>query len=139
MDKCSRETRSYNMSCIRAKDTKPELLVRKYLFNKGFRFRKNDKRYPGKPDIILPKYKTCIFVNGCFWHHHADCKYFAWPKTNTEFWKAKIDGNLARDEKNHAALRNMGWQVIVIWECQLKSKVLNETLLNLKRQLLNNL
>jgi len=139
MDNCSHETRSYNMACIHSKDTKPELIVRKYLFNIGFRFRKNDKRYPGTPDIVLPKYKTCIFVNGCFWHHHTGCKYFVLPKTNTEFWEAKLNGNFARDEKNYTAILQQGWKVIVIWECQLKLNVRNQTLLNLRNQLLNDL
>ena len=87
-DECKDITaaRSYNMSRIRGKDTKPEMLVRKYLFSRGFRFRKNDKRYPGRPDIVLPKYRTVVFVNGCFWHGHEGCKYFVWPKSNVEFW-----------------------------------------------------
>ena len=92
--------RSYNMSRIRGKDTKPEELVRKYLFSQGFRYRKNDARLPGKPDIVLPKYKTVIFVNGCFWHAHEGCKYFVWPKNNSDFWKKKIEGNILRDKNN---------------------------------------
>ena len=96
----SSEVRSYNMSRIRNKDTKPEELVRKYLFSKGFRYIKNDARLPGKPDIVLPKYKTVIFVNGCFWHKHEGCRYFVWPKNNAEFWKEKIEKNATRDERN---------------------------------------
>lgn len=122
------ETRSYNMSRIKGVDTKPEEIVRKYLFSKGFRYRKNDKRYPGKPDIVLPKYKTVIFINGCFWHKHEGCKYFKWPKTNAEFWINKIDGNMERDKRNYAELRNRGWRVLVIWECELKKPIQEKTM-----------
>lgn len=124
----SAETRSYNMSRIRSKNTKPEELVRKYLFSKGFRYRKNDVRLPGKPDIVLPKYKAVIFVNGCFWHGHTGCRYFAWPQNNSEFWKEKIVGNIARDQKNYVLLRALGWHVFVVWECELKHAVVEETL-----------
>jgi len=127
----SPETRSYNMSCIRGKDTKPEELVRKYLFSKGFRYRKNDTRLPGKPDIVLPKYKTVIFVNGCFWHGHEGCRYFVWPKNNAVFWQKKIGGNIERDAKNHKLLEELGWQVIVVWECELKNSAAESTLSNL--------
>ena len=94
----SKEARSYNMSMIKGKDTKPELLVRKYLFSHGFRYRKNVKKLPGKPDIVLRKYNTCIFVNGCFWHKHEDCRYFVWPKSNKEFWEKKILRNMKGTE-----------------------------------------
>ena len=104
----SQETRSYNMSRIKAKDTKPELLVRKYLFCKGFRYRVNVKDLPGKPDIVLPKYKTVIFIHGCFWHGHEGCKYFVIPKTRTEWWTEKIRKNKERDQQEHEALRNQG-------------------------------
>ena len=114
------ETRSYNMSRIRGKDTKPEVKVRKYLFSKGFRYRKNVKTLAGKPDIVLKKYKTCIFVNGCFWHKHEGCKYFVWPKSNVEFWKDKIENTVIRDSHNYELLRNEGWDVIIVWECELK-------------------
>lgn len=124
----SSETRSYNMSRIRNKDTKPEELVRKYLFSKGFRYRKNDARLPGKPDIVLPKYKTVVFVNGCFWHGHTGCRYFVWPKNNSELWREKIIGNIARDQKNYELLRALGWHVFVIWECELKRSVMEKTL-----------
>ena len=124
----SSETRSYNMSRIRNKDTKPEELVRKYLFSKGFRYRKNDARLPGKPDIVLPKYKAVVFVNGCFWHGHTGCRYFVWPKNNSEFWREKIIGNIARDQKNYELLRELGWHVFVIWECELKRSVMEKTL-----------
>ena len=99
MDVHDKKTRSYNMSQIKSKDTKPEEIVRKYLFKQGFRYRKNDKRLPGKPDIVLPKYKTVIFVNGCFWHEHEGCRYFVWPKSNTEFWKDKISKTVERDKR----------------------------------------
>ena len=127
----SQATRSYNMSRIKAKDTKPEEIVRKYLFSKGFRYRKNDKRLPGKPDIVLPKYRTIIFVNGCFWHKHEGCKYFSWPTSNQEFWKKKIQGNTERDLKNYETLRHTGWKVLTVWECELKSESREATLRNL--------
>ena len=116
----SKSVRSYNMSKIRNKDTKPEILVRKYLFSQGFRFRKNDKRFPGKPDIVLPKYNTVIFINGCFWHKHEGCKYFVWPKSNEDFWRNKIEKNVSRDKVKIKELEKQGWNVITIWECQLK-------------------
>ncbi len=115
-------TRSYNMSRIRNKDTKPEILVRKFLFANGFRYRLNDKKLPGKPDIVLPKYKTVIFVNGCFWHGHENCKYFKLPATRTEWWKEKIEGNIKNDITKHALLREAGYKVMVIWECEVKNK-----------------
>lgn len=116
------------MSRIKGKGTKPEEIVRRYLFSKGFRFRKNDKRLPGTPDIVLPKYKTVVFVNGCFWHRHQGCKYFVWPKNNAEFWKEKINANMERDQRKEKNLTDLGWQVIIIWECQLKAKNRDETL-----------
>ena len=121
MDNHSKEVRSYNMSRIRSTNSKPEEIVRKYLFANGFRYRKNDKRYPGKPDIVLPKYKTVIFIHGCFWHMH-DCGRFVWPTSNEEYWKTKIARNIERDESNVAALRQAGWNVLVVWECELKKK-----------------
>ena len=124
----SPETRSYNMSRIRGKNTKPEEFVRKYLFAQGLRYRKNDARLPGKPDIVLPKYKTVIFVNGCFWHAHEGCRYFVWPKNNAEFWKKKIGGNIERDSKNQRLLTELGWKVIVVWECELKHSTFAKTL-----------
>jgi len=131
MDVHDKKTRSYNMSKIKGKNTKPEALVRKYLFSKGFRFRINDRRYPGHPDIVLPKYKTCVFVNGCFWHLHEGCKYFVWPKTNIEFWHKKITGNAERDNKNHAELISSGWKVIIVWECELKSNNFEKRMVSL--------
>lgn len=119
------------MSRIKGKDTKPEVMVRKYLFSQGFRYRKNDKRFPGTPDIVLPKYKTCIFVNGCFWHGHEKCRYFVIPKTNTEFWLNKINRNIERDNENFNTLEKTGWKVIVVWECQLKKDKRETTLAKL--------
>lgn len=116
----SAKTRSYNMSKIKGKATKPEILVRKYLFSKGFRYRVNDRRYPGNPDIVLPKYKVVIFVNGCFWHVHEGCKYFVWPENNKSFWKTKLSSNVERDRKNYEKLVSAGWKVIIIWECELQ-------------------
>lgn len=128
MDKLSAEQRHYNMSRIRGKDTKPEILVRKYLFSRGLRFRKNDKRLPGHPDIVLPKYKTVILINGCFWHGHEGCKYFKLPETNRSFWEAKINRNRARDKETNDELLKNGWKIITIWECELKPSVLMNTL-----------
>ena len=119
-DHISPEHRSWNMSRIKGKDTKIEVMVRQYLFHHGFRFRKNDKRYPGKPDVVLPKYKTVIFVHGCFWHRHEGCKLATTPKTRTEFWLEKFEKNVANDKKHCEELQAMGWKVIVIWECELE-------------------
>lgn len=124
----SPDIRSYNMSQIKCKNTKPEELVRKYLFAHGYRFRKNDKRYSGKPDIVLPKYKNIIFVNGCFWHKHEGCKNFVWPKNNAEFWKNKIEQNVARDKNNYRLLQEQGWHIVIVWECELKPINREETL-----------
>lgn len=118
-DNHSKTVRSKNMSHIRSTDTKPEIVVRKYLFSKGFRYRKNVKSMPGCPDIVLPKYKTVIFVNGCFWHKH-DCPRFVWPSSNQEYWYTKITRNVERDKVNYALLESEGWTVLTIWECQLK-------------------
>lgn len=134
-DKHSPEVRSYNMSRIRSKDTKPEEITRKFLFSQGFRYRKNVNSLPGKPDIVLPKYRACIFVNGCFWHKHEGCKYFVWPKNNAEFWKAKIEGNVNRDISNQAELKKLGWRVFVIWECSLRKDMAEKTLSALVQQL----
>ena len=119
-DRITKEHRSWNMSRIRGKDTDIEKMVRSYLFSHGFRFRKNDKRYPGKPDVVLPKYRTVIFVNGCFWHRHEGCKYATTPKTNTDFWMEKFNKNVANDKLHNKQLQEMGWRVITIWECELK-------------------
>ena len=128
MDVHDKKTRSYNMSRIKGKNTKPEEIVRKYLFSKGFRYRKNDKQLPGTPDIVLPKYKTVIFVNGCFWHGHKGCRYFVVPKTNTDFWLDKINTNIERDKHKQEALKELEWNVVVVWECELKPKVMAQTL-----------
>lgn len=116
------------MSHIRSKDTKPEQLVRQALWHKGFRYRLHVKDLPGKPDIVLPKYKTVIFVNGCFWHGHKGCKDFVIPKSNTAFWLEKIGKNKERDAKDETALKSAGWKVITIWECELKKTVIEETI-----------
>lgn len=116
------KVRSYNMSRIRSKDSKPEETVRKFLFSKGLRYRKNDKRFPGHPDIVLPKYKTMVFVNGCFWHMHERCPDFVWPKSNQEYWEPKLRRNKRRDSDNIIALEREGWRVITVWECELKGK-----------------
>ncbi len=123
----SKETRSYNMSRIRSKDTKPELLVRKFLHKNGFRFRLHVRDLPGKPDIVLPKYKTVIFIHGCFWHGHEGCRYFVVPKTRTEWWLNKIGVNISNDQKAEEQLTAAGWKVIKIWECELKTTIINHT------------
>ena len=124
-DTVSKEVRSRNMAAIKSNDTTPEVAVRKYLFSQGFRYRKNVKGMPGKPDIVLRKYNTCIFVNGCFWHKHEGCKYFVWPKSNTEFWKEKIESNIERDKRNYIKLEEDGWKVVVVWECEIKNDFQN--------------
>lgn len=136
MDVHSKQIRSYNMSRIRSKDSKPESMVRHFLFLKGFRYRKNVKKLPGCPDIVLKKYKTVIFVNGCFWHMH-NCKYFVMPKSNEDFWRTKIERNKQRDVENLEKLKSIGWRTIVIWECQLKKDFQNYTLDNLINQILS--
>ena len=128
MDKLNKEQRHRCMSAIKCKDTKPELLVRKFLFSRGFRYRLNHPRLPGHPDIVLHKYRTVIFVNGCFWHGHQECKYFVLPKTNVVFWSAKIERNRKRDVEEQRQLASMGWHCITIWECQLKPRVRQQTL-----------
>jgi len=135
MDVHDSATRSYNMSQIKGKDTQPELLVRKFLFAAGFRYRLHDKKLPGKPDIILKKYKTVIFVNGCFWHGHEGCKYFKIPKTRTEWWFEKINKTKDLDEKNKTLLLSSGWQVITIYGCELKKDKREETFMKLLTQL----
>ena len=116
-----KKTRSYNMSMIKGKDTKPEIIVRKFLFKNGFRFRLNYTKLPGKPDIVLPKYKTVIFINGCFWHGHEGCKYFVVPKTRTEWWLNKIKKTKERDQNNYKILSEANWNIITVWECELKN------------------
>lgn len=127
-DKLTKEQRHRNMAAIHGKDTKPELLVRKFLFSRGFRYRLNHPRLPGHPDIVLRKYRTVIFVNGCFWHGHENCRYFRLPKTNVDFWKNKIERNMERDKEEQHRLAEMGWHCVTVWECQLKPKVRAKTL-----------
>lgn len=136
----SKETRSYNMSRIRSKDTKPEMLVRKFLHKTGFRYRLQSNNLPGKPDIILKKYKTIIFINGCFWHGHQGCRYFVIPKSRIEYWTNKITGNMKRDVQVYKELEQLGWKVIIIWECRLKKAFREEELnylKNIKNELYN--
>lgn len=116
----SKEIRSFNMSQIKGKDTKPEILVRKFLFANGIRYRLHDKRLPGKPDLVFPKYGKVVFIHGCFWHGHESCKYFVVPKTRTEWWLNKINANRKKDAESIAALKKQGWKVITVWECELK-------------------
>lgn len=132
MDRLTKEQRHRNMAAIHGRDTKPEMIVRKFLFSRGFRYRLNHPRFPGHPDLVLRKYRTVIFVNGCFWHGHDNCKYFRLPKTNIDFWSNKIERNKERDKKEQRQLVAMGWHCIAIWECQLKAKVRQQTLEALK-------
>jgi DNA mismatch endonuclease (patch repair protein) len=130
-----KKTRSYNMSRIKAKNTKPEMLVRKFLHANGFRYSLHNKKLPGKPDIVLNKFKTIIFIHGCFWHGHANCKYFVVPKTRTKFWLNKIAANKTNDEKAVKALRKNGWKIITVWECQLKPAKVKRTLFSLIKKI----
>lgn len=131
----SKKTRSFNMSRIKGKDTAPEMLVRRYLFSQGLRYKLHDKQLPGKPDLVFPKYKTVILVHGCYWHGHKNCKYFVPPKTKTEWWLNKIGKNIERDEENLRKLQQLGWKCIIVWECELKSGKKEETLSKLLQQL----
>jgi len=126
-----KKTRSYNMSRIKAKNTKPEMLVRRFLHAHGFRYKLHDKKLPGKPDIVLPKYKTIIFIHGCFWHGHKGCRYYVVPKTRTEWWLNKINANIANDIKAAKALKKEGWKIITVWECKLKTAKAERTLSSL--------
>ena len=119
------EQRSRNMSAIKSKNTKPEIKVRKVLHSMGYRFRLHSKNLPGSPDIVLPKYKTVIFVHGCFWHRHQNCKYASTPKTRQEFWNKKFNENINRDKINQENLSSKGWKIIIIWECEIKNKKIN--------------
>ena len=134
----TRAQRSFNMSRIKGKNTKPEMLVRKFLHANGFRYRLHDKKLPGKPDIVLKKYKTVIFVNGCYWHGHTNCKYFTIPKTRAKWWRDKINVNKRNDEKTINLLRKDRWQVLIIWTCKLKQKKLEKTLNSLKKKFSQN-
>ncbi|ROI10066.1 DNA mismatch endonuclease Vsr [Chryseobacterium sp. H3056] len=135
-DRHTKQQRSYNMSRIKSKEAKPEILLRKLLFKEGLRYRINDRKLPGKPDIVLKKYNTIIFVNGCFWHGHQDCRYFVIPKTRTEFWTEKINGNKERDIRNNTLLKQAGWNVITVWECELKKNSIEETFNLLKQKII---
>ena len=135
-DNHTKEQRSYNMSKIRSTNSAPEEKGRKYLFAKGFRYRKNVKSLPGCPDIVLPKYKTVVFVNGCFWHMHG-CPRFVWPSSNKEYWEPKIRRNVERDKINIELLQKEGWRVLIVWECELKKKVIEERLARLCQALQN--
>ncbi len=130
-DVLTKEQRHHCMSNVKSKNTKPEILVRKFLFSHGYRYRVNRKDLPGKPDIVLPKYKIVVFINGCFWHGHENCKYATIPETNHDFWFTKISGNVERDKLTREKLTQMGWRVIYIWQCQLKAKEKDATLKNL--------
>ncbi|WP_170381964.1 very short patch repair endonuclease [Ruegeria atlantica] len=134
VDVHSRKQRAFNMSRIRGQDTKPETALRSRLHKEGFRFRKNVKGLPGTPDIVLPKYKTVIFVHGCFWHRHRDCRFATTPKTNTEFWELKFRDTIARDKKQVQLLESLGWKTITIWECSINDD-LDRTIDRIKIQL----
>lgn len=127
-DVFTKEKRSEVMSRIRSRGTRPEILVAKYLFSRGLRYRKNDKRYPGHPDLVFPKYRTMVFVHGCFWHLHEGCRLARMPKGNYEYWRDKLLRNRQRDQEEQQKLKAMGWKVIVVWECTLKGKLKDRTL-----------
>lgn len=133
-----KDTRRYNMSRIRSKNTKPEIIVRKYLFRQGYRYRLHDKKLPGKPDIVMPKYNTVIFIHGCFWHGHDDCRYFVIPKTRTVWWMNKINRNKQLDSENISKLKKIGRKVITIFECDLKDGMTEKTLKKIVKQLEEN-
>ena len=135
-DSLSPERRSWNMSRIKGKDTSIEVQVRKYLFSQGFRYRKNVSTLPGKPDIVLPKYRVAVFINGCFWHRHPDCKYAYMPRSRVEFWQGKFERNVQNDELHRKKLAEAGWRVITIWECEIK-KHFEETMESLMSQIKN--
>lgn len=137
-DVFSKEKRSLVMSLVGSKNTKPEIVVRKFLFSKGLRYRIHTKHLPGKPDIVLKKYGTVIFVNGCFWHGHDNCGHYLKPKTNKKFWNEKITNNLQRDKRNISGLKKLGWNVIVIWECQLKTQKREKILMAVYRKIKGN-
>ncbi len=134
-DSHSPEARSFNMSRIRSKNTKPEEITQKFLFAKGLRYRKNDKRLPGKPDIVLPKYKTVVFIHGCFWHSHKNCPDFVQPKSNQDYWIPKLERNKHRDSEHITSLELYGWRVIILWECELKKAIRDETLKRLYNEI----
>lgn len=137
-DFLSKEERSVRMSRIRSVNTKPEILLRRGLWRNGFRYRVNDKKLSGRPDIVLPKYRTVVFVHGCFWHGHKGCKVYSVPKTNTEFWLAKVARNQQRDQEVWRKLEAKGWSVIIVWECQLKKANLEETVARVASEIIRN-
>ena len=137
-DRHTKEQRSRNMAAIHSASTRPELYLRQALWHHGFRYCVNDKRLPGRPDIVLPKYRTVIFVHGCFWHGHKDCKYYTVPKTNTKFWMAKVARNQERDQEVWRELEAKGWSVIIVWECQLKKANLEETVARVASEIVRN-
>lgn len=130
MDILSKKARSALMAKIKGKNTRPEMIVRKFLFSKGFRYRIHDSRYPGSPDIVLPKYKTAIFIHGCFWHGHENCRASRLPTTNEDYWQEKIQQNIARDQKKIDLLEKEGWKILVVWECKIKKQVQRKNELN---------
>lgn len=134
----SKRVRSHNMSMIKGKNTKPEMMVRKFLFSKGLRFRLHDKKLPGKPDLILPKYKAVIQIHGCFWHGHEGCRYFVVPKTRTQWWVDKIMSNKRRDEEQSRVLQIGGWKLMTVWECELKNGNEENTLNQLLKLIVSN-
>lgn len=136
-DTVSKQKRSEIMSHVTGKETKPEIMVRKYLFARGLRYRKNVKQLPGTPDIVFPKYKTAVFVNGCFWHGHKGCKYSHLPSTNLEYWEKKIADNLERDERKTRKLEKLGYRVLIVWQCQLKPNIKIDTLETLYHNIVN--
>lgn len=125
-DSLTKEQRSQNMASIKGKDTKPEMIVRKHLHHLGYRYSLHRKDLPGKPDIVLTKWKTLIFVNGCYWHRHKGCKFAYNPKSNIEFWEKKFKGNVERDKKNFKTLSKLGWKVLIVWECEVKNNTFTE-------------
>jgi DNA mismatch endonuclease (patch repair protein) len=137
-DVFSKEKRSWIMSRVKGKDSLPEMIVRRYLHSLGFRYRLHVKQLPSKPDIVLPKYKTIILIHGCFWHGHKNCKKASLPKSRTEWWQKKIETNFKNDKKNENALRKLGWNVIVVWQCELKSTKFNNTMNRLIKRLNRN-
>ena len=137
-DRIPKEKRSEIMSRIRSANTKPELLLRRAMWRMGFRYRVNDRRLPGKPDIVLPRYRTVVFVHGCFWHGHEGCKNYTVPKTNIDFWTAKVARNRERDQEEWRRLEAMGWSVVIVWECQLKKAELDETVSRVAEEILRN-
>jgi DNA mismatch endonuclease (patch repair protein) len=138
-DKLTSQRRSYNMSRIKSKNTSPEILVRKFLYANGLRYRLHSKLLPGKPDIVLTRFKTAIFVHGCFWHSHSGCKYSNKPKTNSDYWLPKLERNTARDKANFLELQVLGWNIIIVWECELKKAIRAKTLDTLRDDIIHSL